>query len=75
VWGLVRNGEDKVYSVQVAHGSASCSCPDFAYRHTICKHALALALYAIQHPEEQPQEGEHKPNLKRARVRTEELYC
>lgn len=68
VWGLVRNGGEKVYSVQVAHGSSSCSCPDYAFRHTICKHSLALALYAIQHPEE-PQE--RKPDLRLARVRTE----
>ena len=33
VWGQVRNGGGKAYSVQVAHGFASCSCPDWAYRH------------------------------------------
>ena len=78
VWGLVRNGSDKVYSVQVAHGYASCSCPDWAYRHrhgmAVCKHGLALALTATQdHPQEQPLERKHRPNLKLARVR--EGFC
>jgi len=72
VWGLVRNGEDTVYTVQVAHGYASCSCPDYTFRRAICKHALALALYAIDHPEEPT---ERKPDLSlRKRRSTEELY-
>jgi len=68
VWGLVRPGEDRVYGVQVAHGYASCSCPDFAFRHAICKHALALALYAIEYNEEPK---ERKPDLRLTRVRSE----
>jgi len=52
VWGLVRNGEEKVYSVHVAGDAASCSCPDYMFRRALCKHALALCLYAIDHPEE-----------------------
>ncbi len=59
VWGLVRNGGDKCYSVQVAHGYASCECPDWSFRHqhglNACKHALALVLAAVR---EQPREGE-----------------
>ena len=75
VWGLVRTGEEKAYSVQVANGYASCSCPDWSFRHRhgheVCKHALALALYAINHPEEYPSEGERKPDLRLTRVRSE----
>ncbi len=52
VWGQVTNGDSKAYSVQVAHGYASCSCPDWAYRHRdgleACKHALALAFTAAK---------------------------
>ena len=69
MWGLVRNGSGLVYSVQVAHGYASCSCPDWAFRHrhgmAVCKHGLALALTATP---EKPREVEHRPNLKLARV-------
>ena len=75
VWGLVSNGEEKVYSVQVAWGSSSCSCPDYVFRHAICKHALALALTAINHPEERPSGGERKPDLRLARVRSGAEMC
>jgi uncharacterized Zn finger protein len=68
VWGLVRNGEEKVYSVQVAGDAASCSCPDSTFRKTICKHALALALYAIDHPEDPT---ERKPDLSLRKMRSE----
>jgi len=72
VWGLVRNGSDKVYSVQVAHGFASCSCPDWAYRHrhgmAVCKHGLALALMAGQDKGQ-----DREPDLKLAGV--QEGFC
>jgi hypothetical protein len=72
VWGLVRNGEEKVYSTQIAHGYASCNCPDWAYRGSKqgvpCKHSLALALYALQHPDEP---GERTPDLSLRKVRSE----
>jgi hypothetical protein len=44
-------------------------CPDFAYRQTICKHSLALALYDINHPEE-PQARKPAPRL--AKVKSED---
>ena len=57
VWGQVKNGDGKCYRAQVAHGYASCSCPDWAYRHTngleACKHALALALVAARQAREE----------------------
>jgi uncharacterized Zn finger protein len=71
VWGLVRNGEDTVYTVQIAHGSASCSCPDYAFRRVICKHALSLALYAIDHPDDRK---ERKPDLSLRKRRSIAMY-
>jgi uncharacterized Zn finger protein len=68
VWGLVRNGEDTVYTVHVAGDAASCSCPDHMFRRALCKHALALCLYAIEHPEEGE---EKKPDLRLRKMRSE----
>ncbi len=72
----VANGDGKTYPVTLATTGCSCSCPDFIYKNRSnrpCKHAVLLALYTIRHPQEQPIEGEHKPNLKLAKVR--EGYC
>ena len=73
VSGTVMNGNSKAYSVTVgSDGFYACSCPDFAHRKAICKHMVALALYAIQNPQEKIQQ---KPlgrlGLKLARVRSE----
>jgi hypothetical protein len=36
-----------------------CSCKDSMFRHTVCKHAVVLALYTIRHPrEEKPRQVE-----------------
>ncbi len=68
--GFVRNGDGKEYGVALTEGEQGfCSCPDALYRASICKHQVALALYVIRNPQEQPQEGERKPNLKLAKVR------
>ncbi len=69
VSGVVANGRSYDVSVGV-DGFFACSCADFAYRHAICKHVVMLTMVATQ---EQPQEGERKPNLKLARVR--EGFC
>jgi len=59
VSGTVANGDGKAYSVSVGSDEFyACECPDFAYRRAICKHAVTLALYVIQHPREEPTEGE-----------------
>jgi len=71
--GFVRNGDGKEYGVACTEGESFCSCKDSLYRGTACKHSVALALYVIRNPHEQPQEGERKPNLKLARVR--EGFC
>ncbi len=77
VSGTVANVDGKAYSVSVGSDEFyACECPDFAYRRAICKHAVTLALYAIQHPQEGsqpggvPQEPLIRPGLKLARVRS-----
>ncbi len=71
--GFVRNGDGKEYGVALTGEQSFCSCKDALYRGTACKHSVALALYVIRHPQDQPQEGERKPNLNLARVR--EGFC
>ena len=66
--GMVRNGDGKEYGVALTEGESFCSCKDALYRGTACKHSVALALYVIRNPQEHPQEGERKPNLKLAKV-------
>lgn len=46
--GFVANGDGKKYEVAVIPGQAFCSCHDAMYRKSICKHAVALALYAMR---------------------------
>lgn len=67
--GMVRNGDGVEYGVTLTEGESFCSCKDTLYRGTTCKHQVALALYAIRNPQEQPTEGERKPNLRLAKVR------
>jgi len=65
------------YGVRITPAAQGCECPDWSYRQSHegapCKHILLTLLWSIRHPHEQPQEGEHKPNLKLARVR--EGFC
>jgi hypothetical protein len=54
--GFVTNGDGQQYGVVLSEGQAFCSCKDAMYRKGICKHAVALALYALRNPQaEQPQ--------------------
>ena len=55
--GVVLNDQRVKYHVIVWDGWAVCSCPDSRHRATVCKHAIALALYAVRHPENPPQGG------------------
>jgi uncharacterized Zn finger protein len=74
---LVRNGEGKEYGVTLTETGVFCSCKDALYRGTICKHAVALALFMIRHPQteakaqaEAREEAAERPvNLKLAKVR------
>jgi len=69
--GFVANGDGHEYEVRLSEGQAFCECRDSVYRKVVCKHATALALYAIRNPSEGRQE-ERRPSLKLARRRTAE---
>ena len=50
VRGLVKIGDGIEYGVVLTDGRAFCSCKDALYRNVVCKHSVALSLYAIRHP-------------------------
>lgn len=45
---LVKNGEGSEYGVVIMDGAITCSCKDSLFRGVTCKHAVALALYALR---------------------------
>src|SRR5215510_174803 len=45
VSGFVANGDGKEYGVVLTAARTFCSCPDSMFRHTVCKHAVVLALH------------------------------
>jgi predicted nucleic acid-binding Zn finger protein len=51
---VVKKGHDKEYGCTITTAGAFCSCPDALYRGSICKHAVALALYVIRNPLRDP---------------------
>src|SRR5262245_40843896 len=67
--GFVTNGDGTRYGVVLAPQRAFCSCPDAMFRHTVCKHAVALALHAIRTPKEEAQADERPVNLGLGKVR------
>ena len=70
VRGFVANGDGKQYGVVLSEGQAFCSCKDAMYRRGICKHAVALALYALRHPQAEAETKKERPvNLKLSKVR------
>jgi uncharacterized Zn finger protein len=50
VSALVSNGDKARYEVVLTPTRAYCGCPDSTFRHTVCKHAVALALHALRNP-------------------------
>src|SRR5919204_334885 len=65
VSGFVANGDGKEYGVVLTESRAFCSCPDSMFRHTVCKHAVVLALHAIRTPKAEAKAAEERPvNLK-----------
>jgi predicted nucleic acid-binding Zn finger protein len=48
VKGFVVNGDGKQYGVALTAERAFCSCPDSMFRHSICKHAVSLALHVLR---------------------------
>ena len=64
------NGDGKDYSVTLTASRAFCGCRDAMYRNKTCKHAVALALYAIRTPETDMKTEVSAPNLSLAKVRS-----
>src|SRR5262249_39223974 len=58
VSALVKNGDGHEYGVTITDGSITCSCKDALYRAVVCKHAVALALYALRSAKD-----EHPPTI------------
>ena len=48
---LVKNGDGKEYGVTLTESLTTCSCKDALYRGTVCKHAVALALFVLRNPQ------------------------
>ncbi len=65
--GFVKNGDNVEYSVVITPTRTFCSCKDSMFRHSVCKHAVALSLYAIRNPQLTARKEE--PNLKLGKVR------
>src|SRR5215831_12790432 len=49
--GFVTNGDGKEYGVVLTEAKAFCSCRDAMFRHSVCKHAVILALHTIRNPQ------------------------
>ena len=72
----VTNGDGHTYSVTLTEGRSFCGCGDNMFRGKTCKHAVALALYAIRsphvttyHTSARKEEPQQPLNLKLAKVR------
>lgn len=66
----VTNGDSHTYRVTLTEGHSFCDCGDSMFRGKVCKHSVALALYAIRMPKgEAPVETSKPLNLKLAKVR------
>jgi uncharacterized Zn finger protein len=69
VSGFVANGDGTQYGVVLTAARAFCSCPDSMFRHTVCKHAVVLALHVIRPPKEEAKEEERPVSLKLGKAR------
>jgi uncharacterized Zn finger protein len=69
VSGFVANGDGKQYGVVLTAARAFCSCPDSMFRHTVCKHAVVLALHVIRTPKAQAVEEERPISLSLVKTR------
>jgi hypothetical protein len=69
VRGFVANGDGTQYGVVLTEGRAFCSCKDSMFRHTICKHAVVLALHVIRSPKAETEEEARPVNLKLGKMR------
>lgn len=46
---LVRNGDGFSRGVTLTEHGTFCSCPDALYRGIVCKHAVAVSVFCLQH--------------------------
>jgi hypothetical protein len=51
--GFVTNGDQVQYSVVITASRVFCSCKDSMFRHTTCKHSVALALFSLRNPRQE----------------------
>jgi uncharacterized Zn finger protein len=65
----VSNGDGKSYPITLTAVRSFCGCNDSLFRGKTCKHAVALALYAIRTPEAAWATEMPAPNLSLAKVR------
>jgi uncharacterized Zn finger protein len=72
VSAFVSNGDGKEYSVSLTAVRSFCGCRDSMFRGKTCKHAVALALYAIRTPETKWATEMPAPDLTLAKVRRHE---
>src|SRR5215203_3830729 len=66
----VSNGDGKSYPVTLTAVRSFCGCNDSLFRGKTCKHAVALALYAIRTPETKWTTEMPAPDLTLKKVRT-----
>jgi uncharacterized Zn finger protein len=73
IHGRVQNGNGKEYRVLVIVGQTACDCADAIFRKDVCKHAAALALYAIRQLGARPavETAAQPPDLRLVRTRKE----
>jgi uncharacterized Zn finger protein len=72
ICAYVSNGDGKDYAVTLTAMRSFCGCQDSMRRGRTCKHAVALALYAIRTPETDMRTELPAPNLSLAKVRRHE---
>lgn len=65
----VANGDGKSYPVTLTASRSFCGCNDSLFHGKTCKHAVALALYAIREPETKWATEKPAPDLSLAKVR------
>jgi uncharacterized Zn finger protein len=66
---FVSNGDGTDYSVVLTATRSFCGCKDSMFRGKTCKHAVALALYAIRTPETEMKTELPTPDLSLRKVR------
>jgi uncharacterized Zn finger protein len=80
IQATARNGSGKEYRLSLNAAGTACSCADALFRHSLCKHGLALALALAVlwlPPTAEPQavqEAEQPVNLRLGKVRKHFVY-